>query len=80
MLKCAFTLPNLAIFCLHSHSSLQSYATTECDEVLLPRIREDIVGGLSIVVFTRNEVVDEIHFCKSAKIWKSIGGIEAGQL
>ena len=42
-------------------------------------IREDIVGGLSIV-FTRKAVVDETFICKSSNLCKSIVGIDAIQL
>ena len=52
---------------------------TEADEGLLKKIREDIVGGPSIV-FTRQAVVDETSVWKSTNICKSIVGIEASQL
>ena len=43
------------------------------------KIREDVVGGPSIV-FTRKAVVDETFIRKSAKLCKSIVGIDASQL
>ena len=46
---------------------------------MLENIREDMVGGPSIV-FTRKAVVDEIFIRKSSILCKSIGGIDASQL
>ena len=46
---------------------------------LLEKIREDMVGGPSIV-FTRGAVVDEIFIRKSQNVCKSIVGIDASQL
>ena len=57
-LKFGCTLPNLANFCLHKSTSAEFYPFTETDEDVLQKIREDMVGGLSIV-FTRKTVVDE---------------------
>ena len=58
MLKLGCTLPNLANICLHKSTSAKFYPFTETDKDLLQKIREDMVGGLSIV-FTRKAVVDE---------------------
>ena len=58
MLKLGFALLNLANICLHKPTSAKFYPTTENDRDLLQKIREDKVGGPSIV-FTRRAVVDE---------------------
>ena len=57
ILKLGCTLPNLAKNCLHK--STKFYPFTETDKDLLQKVREDMVGGPSIV-FTRKTVVDEI--------------------
>ena len=59
MLKLGCTLPNLANICLHKSTSAKIYPFTETDKDLLQTIREDMVGGPSIVS-TRKAVVDEI--------------------
>ena len=60
MLKLGCTLPNLANICLHKSSDSKFYPFTESDKDLLQKIREDMVGGPSIV-FTRKAVVDETY-------------------
>ena len=79
MLKLGCTLPNLANICLHKSTSTKFYPFTETDKDLLQKIREDMVGGPSIV-FTRKAVVDETFIRKSENICKSIVGIDASQL
>ena len=78
MLKLGCTLPNLANICLHKSTDSRFYPFTESDEDLL-KIREDMVGGPSIV-FTRKAVVDETFIGKSLNLCKSIVGIDASQL
>ena len=58
MLTLWCTFPNLANICLHKSTSAEFYPFTETDKDLLQKIREDMVGGPSIV-FTRKAVVDE---------------------
>ena len=58
MLKLGCTLPNLANICLYKSNSAKIYPFTETDKDMLQKIREDIVGGPSIV-FTLEAVVDE---------------------
>ena len=58
MLKLGCTLPNLANICLHNSTDSNFYRFTESDKDFLEKIREDLVGGPSIV-FTRKAVVDE---------------------
>ena len=65
--------------CLHKSTSAKFYPFTETDKDLLQKIREDIVGGPSIV-FTRKAVVDETFICNSRNICQSIVGIDASQL
>ena len=60
MLKLGCTLPNLAIICLHKSTDSKFYLFNESDKDLLEKIREDLVGGPS-VVFTRKAVVDETY-------------------
>ena len=45
---------------------------------MLEKIREDMVGGPSIV-FTRKAVVDETFIRKSSNLCKSVVGIDASQ-
>ena len=79
MLKLWCTLPNLANICLHESTSTKFYPITESDKDFLQKIREDMVGGLSIV-FTRKAMVDETFIRNSGNICKSIVGIDASQL
>ena len=79
MLKLGCTLPNLANICLHKSTDAKFYPFTEADRDLLEKIREDVVGGPSIV-FTRKAVVDETFIRKSTNICKSLVGIDASQL
>ena len=79
MLKLGCTLPNLANICLHKSTSAKFYPFTESDKDLLQKIREDMVGGPSIV-FTRKAVVDETFIRNSENVCKSIVGIDASQL
>ena len=61
MLKLRCTLSNLANISFHKSTSAKFYPFTETDEDLLQKIREDMVGGPSIV-FTRKAVVDQIFY------------------
>ena len=79
MLKLRCTLPNLAKICLRKSTSAKFYPFTETDIDLLQKIREDMVGGPSIV-FTRKAVVDETFIRNSGNFCKSIVGIDASQL
>ena len=79
MLKLGCTLPNLANICLQKSTSSKFYPFIETDEDLLQKIREDMVGGPSIV-FTRKAVVDESFIRNSGNVCKSIVGIDASQL
>ena len=79
MLKLGCTLPTLSNICLHKSTSAKFYPFTETDKDLLQTIREDMVGGPSIV-FTRKAVVDETFIRDSGNICKSIVGIDAKQL
>ena len=79
MLKLGCTLPNLAKICLHKSTSAKFYPFTETDKDLLQMIREDMVGGPSIV-FTLKAVVNETFIRKSENLCKYIVGIDAIQL
>ena len=79
MLKLGCTLPNLANISLNKSTDAKFYPFTDEDKDLLEKIREDVVGGPSIV-FTRKAVVDETFIPMSANICKSVVGIDASQL
>ena len=79
MLKLGCTLPNLANICLHKTTDAKFYPFTEGDKNILEKIRENFVGGPSIV-FTRKAVVDETSVWKSPNICKFFVGIDASQL
>ena len=69
MLKLGCTLPNLANICLHKSTDSNFYLYTESDKDLLEKIREDLVGGPSIV-FARKTVVDETFIRKLSNLCK----------
>ena len=73
------TLQNLANICLTKSTNAKFYPFTGGEKDLLEKIREDVVGGPSIV-FTRKAVVDETFIRKSTNLCKSIVGNEASQL
>ena len=79
MLELGCTLLNLANIRLHKSKSAKFYPFTETEKELLQEIREDMVGGPSIV-FTRKAVVDETFIRNSRIICISIVGIDASQL
>ena len=66
-LKLGCTLPSLANICLHKSTDLKFYPFTESGKDLLEKIREDMVGGPSIV-FTTKAVVDETFIRKSTNL------------
>ena len=76
MLQLGCTLPNLANICLHKSTHSKFYPFTENDKDLLEKVREDMVGGPSIV-FTRKAVVNENFIRKSTNLCKSIVVIDA---
>ena len=78
-LKLGFTLPNLAYICLHKFTHANFFPFTEGDKDLLQKLREDVVGGPS-VVFTPKAIVNETFIRNSTKLWKSIFGTAASQL
>ena len=69
MLKVVCTVPNLANICLHKSTSEKVYPFMEWDKDLLENIREDAVGGLSIVL-TQKAVLDETCIRNSTNFWK----------
>ena len=79
MLKLGCTLPNMVNICLQKTTDSKFYPFTESDKDLLEKIREDMVGGPSIVC-TREAVADETFIRKSSNLCKSIVGIDASQL
>ena len=79
MLKLGCTQPNLDNMCLHKSTDSKFYAFTESDKDLFEKIREDLVGGHSIVS-TRKAVVDESFIRKSSNLCKVFVGIDASLL
>ena len=79
MLKLGCILPNLANICLHKTTDAKLYPFMERGKDYLEKIREDVVGGPSIV-FTRKAVVHETFFRKSTNICKYIVGTDTSQL
>ena len=61
VLKLGCTLPNLANICLHSSTDAKFYPFIEHDRDFLNKIREDMVGGPSIV-FTRKAIAGKPKF------------------
>ena len=78
-LKFGCSLPHLANICLHKSASAKFYPVTENDRDLLENIREDMVGGPSIV-FTQKPVVDKTFIRNSTNLCKRTVGIDASQL
>ena len=76
MPKLGCTLPSSANICLLKFTRVKFYSFTEADKDLLEKIREDMVGGPSIV-FTRRAVVEGTFIRKSQNVCKSIVGIDA---
>ena len=76
MLKLGCTLANLVNICLHKSTVAKIYPFKEGDKDLLEKIREDVVGGPSIV-FTRKAVIDENFIRKSTNICNCFVGIDA---
>ena len=54
MLKLGCTSPNLAINCLHKSTDTKFYPFTAADTELLEKVRDDAVGGPSIVYTQRS--------------------------
>ena len=79
ILKLGCTVPNLTNICLHKSTDSKFYPFTESNKDLLEKIREDMVGGPSIVL-TRKAVEDETFIRKSSNLCKSIVGIDASLL
>ena len=78
MLKLGCTLPKLDNIFLHKSTVWKFFPFTDTDKNLLEKIREDMVGGPSIV-FTRKAVVDETVIRNTSNLCKSFVGIDASQ-
>ena len=78
MLKLGCTFFILANFCLYSLTSANFYPLTKSDTDYFSIVREDMVGGQSIV-FTDTAVVDETQIRKSTTVCESLLGIDACQ-
>ena len=80
MLKLGCALPNLTNICLHKSTNYKFYPFCENDKDLCEKIREDMTGGPSFIVLTREAVVDEAFSRNSSNFCKSVVGIDASQL
>ena len=80
MLKLGCTLPNLANIYLQKSIMNKFYSFCESDKDLCEKIREDMTGGPSVIVFTRKAVVDETFGRNSSNVCISVVGIDASQL
>ena len=78
-LKLGCTPPNLANVFLHSSTTAKFYVFPEKDKSLLEKVRENMVGGPSIV-FTQKAVVDKTKLQSSPNIYNPIVNIDACQL
>ena len=79
ILKLGCTLAILANICLHKSTDAKFYPFTEGAKELLEKVREDVIGGPSIV-FTCEAIGDETFFRKSTNICKFFAGIDASQV
>ena len=79
MLKLGCTLPYQANICLHKSTDAKFYPITEGYKDLSEKIREDLVGGPSIVP-TQKAFANESFNRKSTGLCKCIVGIDASQL
>ena len=78
LLKLVCTLSNMANICLHISTRAKFYPFTQCDKNLLSNVREDMVGGPSMM-FTGKTFVYETHIRKSRNVCKSVVGTDASQ-
>ena len=78
ILKFGCTLPNLANICLHKSTDTKFSPFTQADRDLLEKVRENVVGGPSIVFFTQSSC-SWIFFRYSTNMWDSIVLIDASQ-
>ena len=72
-------MPNLEINCVHNSTNSKFYLLADSDKRLLENIREDMVGGPTIV-FARKAVSGEIFIRDPTNLWKSFVGIDDSQL
>ena len=79
MLKLICTVSNLNKICLHCCTSSKFCLSTDSNKDLFSNVREDMVGGPSMV-FTRKAVVDKIHIRKSTTVYRSVVGVDSSQL
>ena len=79
ILRLGCKLLNWANICFHKSTDSKFYPFTESDKDFFEKIREDIVGGPSIV-FTRKAVVVETFIRKSSILCKSIVVFDVSQL
>ena len=78
MVKLGCTLPDLANVCLRKSTTAKFYPFTESDKDLLEKIREDMIGGPSIV-YTRQVVSDKTFIRDSTNLCKNFVGFDASE-
>ena len=78
MLKLGCTLPYLPSICLHRFTSAKFYPFSKSVKNFLSNVREDLVGGPSIVC-TPKVVVDETHKRKSTMVYKIVVAIDTSR-
>ena len=79
MLKLGCTLQTWSTFFYEFLPGQDFIRTKKKDKILLSKVRENMIGGLSIV-FTQKAGVDENQIPKSTNFWKSILGKDGSQL
>ena len=79
LLKPGCTLQSLAKLCLPSSMTAEFYPLPEGDKELLEKMRENMMGGPSIV-FIGKTVVSETQIRSPPNVCKSIEGIDASEL
>ena len=79
MLNLECTLTFLANVCLHQSKDSNIFLLIETDKDLFEKIREDMIGGCSIV-FTRKAVVIDFFIRKPTNLCNYDVGIDASQL
>ena len=79
MLKLGCTLPHLANICLNKSTNHKLYPFFEGDKDLCKKVREDMIGGPSIV-FRRKAVVDQNFNRNSSNVCMTIVGTDDSKL
>ena len=79
VLKLGGAILNVANICLQSFTIAKFHPFTLNDKSLLSKVREDMIGGPSIV-FTPKAVLGETHICNPKSFCKPIVRKDASQI